>query len=473
MEQPALVISKDIVTELKRLASLASKDDIAFEQARIKYEKSGQTLVSSSSALAVALYDFSLRYASQPDLVDAKLHELGIQFKSTSSVYVKIARLAFDDVRDENGEVSRTRVSRYAGIIEAAHASGLTTEQFTKTVERGVTQAMRRFNSATKQVETDAIENGRALASELVGKQTFAIDHFPLPDNAAEGDDVELIARVEGGKLVVYGMLPSSPSNVRGLLSKLGAPVAEDGVQIGRLIPELLRAIKLVTGTKDTACSATYSINGEYVQFVVFGANATAVFMAPMDYNIFGTEPIVLPVADWRRIFNTLNPIRKHIASTTVNGLNWLINLDEDAVPDVDVWFEQNAKAKMIGVGKGSTLEIEIEAKEAEQLYLESSEWGKAAHFNPESFAVFSDFKSSKKTINLQLQADVLILGFSDKPLKGQLNLDRKTFAAAQPATKKMLRLSPELVMDQIDGYLRFSCMYDKAYQLSLIVSTV
>jgi len=157
MQQRALVISKDLVNELKSLAVLESKDDASFESARQRYEKTGQKLVSSSANLAIALYNFVLRYADQPTLVDDKLNELEIQFKNTSSVYVKIARLAFDDVRDENGNVSRTRVSRYASVIEAAHTQGLSSGVFKKTLEGGVTQALRKFARPSKSNVHDAV----------------------------------------------------------------------------------------------------------------------------------------------------------------------------------------------------------------------------------------------------------------------------------------------------------------------------
>lgn len=41
MTQRALVISKDLVNELKRLAALASKDDEALDEARKRYVRAG------------------------------------------------------------------------------------------------------------------------------------------------------------------------------------------------------------------------------------------------------------------------------------------------------------------------------------------------------------------------------------------------------------------------------------------------
>lgn len=470
MSQRALVIAKDLVNELKRLALLASKDDSAFEKARQQYEQAGQTLVSSSSSFAVALYDFALRYAGQPDLVEAKLHELGIQFKRSSTVYVKIARLAFDDTRDEKGEVSRTRVSRYAGIIEAAHAQGLTSVQFKKAVERGVTQAMRKFNTPSQKPAFDAVELGRELVSALAGKQTFAIEHFPLPEDAAEGDDVELLARVEDGKLVVYGMLPSNLSNVRGVLSKLGTQDVIEGLRSVQMLPELLRAIKLVTGTKDVSCLARLSVQGNQVHFAVLGPAASVVLVAPIEMNVFERDSIVLKVGDWRRIVETLNPLRKQIISVSSSASEIAVQFDEKHVPEVDKWFEANGKAKRIGVSTGSTLKIAVEELDFENGSLADLVWKDAVAHKREEIAPLLDFKLARKLVSFPQEAGTLKPSVADKALKDNINLGRKAFSAVQGALSKMLRLSDVITVDTAEGHVRFSCSYDKDYQLSFVV---
>lgn len=470
MAQRALVISRDLVTELKRLAALASKDDEALEDARKRYVRAGTAVVSSSSTFAIALYDFALRYADRPDLVDAKLDELGIQFKRTSSVYVKISRLAFDDVRDANGEVSRTRVSRYASIIEAAHTAGQTADDFRAIIERGVTQALRKLRNFGKAPESDAIELGREIASGLVGKRTFALEQFPLPDSASEGDDVELLARVEGGKLVVYGVLPPSVSNVRNVLSKLGAPPRTEAVQLGHLLPDMLRTIKLVTGSKTTDKLARYDIHGDYVRFSVYGMGADAVLTAPLDLSCFGSDSLALKVSDWRRIIETLSPLRKQLRAVTVKGAQIVVEFDEGAVPDIDKWFEENRKAKKIGVSDGAALYIALDVKEIEQDYLAELNWQSAVTVSQDQFAPLLSFKPTKKLVAVPLAAGVLKPTATDKALKEHVNLGRKALSALQGAAKKMLRLSSELVLERADGYLRITSKYDDGLELSLIV---
>lgn len=470
MAQEALVISRDLVRELNRLAVVASKDDDALEDARKRFVRAGTAVVSSGSTFAVALYDFALRYADKSDLLDAKLDELGIQFKRTSSVYVKISRLAFNDVRDENGEVSRTRVSRYASIIEAAHTAGQTAEQFRAIIERGVTQALRRLRSFGQAPASDAIELGREIASELVGKRTFALEQFPLPDSAAEGDDVELLARVEGGKLVVYGVLPPSVSNVRSMLSKLGSPSGTDTEQLGILLPDMLRAIKLVTGSKAVGSLARYEIVGDRMRFSVFGIGADAVLTAPLDLSCFGACDLTLDVSEWRRIVETLTPLRKHLRSVTVTGAQIFVGFDESAVPDIDKWFEDSGKAKKIGVSDGAALEIDLDGKDIEQDYLVGLNWQNAVTVTQDQMALLLSFKPTKRQVAVPLASEVLKPTATDKPLKGHVNLGRKTLSTLKGATKKMHRLSSELCLEHADGYFRVTSKYDNCLELSLIV---
>lgn len=470
MTQRALAISKDIVNELKRLAVLASKDDSFFDEARLQYERAGQMLVSSSSKLAVALYDFTLRYADQENLVEAKLTEHGVQFKRTSSVYVKIARLAFDDVKDEKGEVSRTRVSRYASIIQSAHAKGYTAAQFKKSVENGVTQALRKFSSADRAVSNDAVALGRELASSLAGKLTFQIDQFPLPENAAEGDDVELLARVEGGKLVVYGILPQNVSNVRGVLSRLGAREVTEALHAAQLLPELQRAIKLVSGKKDGSCKASYAAQVDQVRFSVFGPSASAVLVAPIEMNIFAGTGQVLKLDDWVRILETLAPLRKHITAVSSNANDLLVQLDEHQVPELTKWIEQNKKVIRIGKAVGSTLQILLEQQELGEDGFAGLTWDTAAVYSSDEIKPLLDFRLSKKLVSFRPQAGAVLPVASEKAQKDHINLGRKALSSTQAAIRKMLRLSHVIAVERADTHVRFSCTYGKGLQLSFVI---
>jgi hypothetical protein len=470
MTQQALVISKDLVNELKRLAVLASKDDVALEEARMRYVRAGEGAVSTSSTFAIALYDFALRYADQPRLVEAKLDEMGIQYKRSSSVYVKIARLAFDDTRDSKGEVSRTRVSRYASIIEAAHAAGRTADEFKKSVERGITQALRKLRDFGKAKDDSSIELGREIASSLVGKRTFAIEQFPLPENVTEGDDVELIARVEGGKLVVYGVLPPDVSNVRSVLSKLGTPSRTEAGQLGKLLPDMLRSIKLVTGSQDADAKALYDVQGGLVRFAVFGSKADALLVAPANLASFGMGALTLEVGEWRRIIETLNPLRNQIAAVSVEGGQIGVQFDEQAVPDLDNWFEKNGKPKKIGISDGAALHIEVQESKVEHDYLSELKWTDAVSVTEKEIKPLLDFKPTKKLVAIAFASAKLQPTASDKPLKDHINLGRKTLSVVQGAVKKMLRLCNELQVDRADGYMRMKAKYDDGIELSLVV---
>ena|GEM_PF-2439757 len=311
------------------------------------------------------------------------------------------------------------------------------------------------------------------MASELAGKQTFTIDQFPLPDNAAEGDDVELLARVEDGKLVVYGLLPSNVSNVRGVLSKLGAKNKADDLKLSEVVPELLRTIKLVTSVSDAECLAAYQPHDDHLSFTVFGPKAKAVFTAPKESGMFGSNPITLRVDQWRRITETLNPLRKHIVSISSDDTQISVEFDEQAVPDVNKWLEENGKAKQIGIGSGSSLDITVDAQTSETDELASLEWTDGVSCSKEDFELLLNFKPSKKYIAFALKDGAVKPVASDKALKDHVNLTRKSFSVVRAAIKKMQRLSPKLTAYQADGYLRLSCSYSECYQLSFVVPAV
>ncbi|MEJ1937185.1 hypothetical protein WDZ92_43885 [Nostoc sp. NIES-2111] len=104
----ALVIPKDVLNELRRLAVEAERNAALHDEAQKRYLKAGSDDIATSAKLAILLYDFTLKYASNPSLITAKLDELGLQYKKGTLVYYHICRLAVADVDDaDTGRTSR------------------------------------------------------------------------------------------------------------------------------------------------------------------------------------------------------------------------------------------------------------------------------------------------------------------------------------------------------------------------------
>ena len=451
------------------MAVVASKDDEAYDEAVRRHDRALKATISSSAELAIALYNFALRYAEQPGLINAKLKELGIQSKRDTSVYGKIARLAFDDLSDPDAQVSHPRISRYAQLIEAAHNGGMSADDFKKLVAIGVTKARERLLGAPQQPSNDVLEQGRGIVSGLLENRTFPIDQLPLPSNVNEGDDVELLARVEGGKLVVYGVVPNNLSNAQAVLKKLvsqqpGAP------KIGDILPELLLTLKLVTAQKDADCIATYVVSGDQITFTVTGPKAVAWMIAPATMDFIGGQSLALKAEDWRRLLNTLNPIRKHIQSVSFDGAKMQVDVNEKEVPEINKWFEKARKAISIGKAKGNSLEIGLDQHVEGDTVLKSSGWKGATSFTEDALKPLLEFKPAKQYVSFSIADSPLAPTSSAKPIAGNQNIVRVNLSILKSAAKKFLRWGESVTLDHIDEHLRISVQRDSGVDVAVIV---
>ncbi|SDG53467.1 hypothetical protein [Pelagibacterium luteolum] len=178
--QRALVISKDRFNDLKKLARAAVADERSHLAARHKADAATLRATRSTAEFGKALYAFTLDYAANPALVDAKLKEVGATVKSTTSVYQRIARLAFDDVRDDNGAVQRSQVQKYGELIELAHLANATAAEFASAIEVSMTRVRERFGYSGPKNKDEKLELGKSIATDITGSDAKTVIEVEL-----------------------------------------------------------------------------------------------------------------------------------------------------------------------------------------------------------------------------------------------------------------------------------------------------
>lgn len=472
MKSPAPIISKDLVNEMKSLAVQAVSDDASFEAAHEKFVAAGTRLSSSAASFAAALYDFALRYASQPALVNDKLRDLGITFKSPS-VHQCISRMAFDDVPGKDTDAIRQKTWRYGRLIELAYEQGKSADEFKKLVNKSIASAMQKLGAAPQDTST-AIDLGRQHASKLFANQSVPLATFSLPSTVElnEGEDVELLAKFEGGQLVVYGLVPPSMGNPAAVLTKIGTPLLPKKKAPLALLPDLQRALKLATSDKDDKSLATYDVRDERLHFTVATGTATVELSASSDYDILSGNTLTLPVATWARLFSSLAPLAKVVRDVTFDGKMLIALTKDDATTNLGRWYEENSKVITIGKAIDAALHIPLKGEPVSTHAVESSTWQHATTVNKDELEPLLSFKPSEAVATFKLGTKALAVRSSTKPVAGQVNLKRKHLSLLKKASAKLLRLSPEVTLDSIDTQLRISALAANGILYMLMIET-
>lgn len=469
MKTPALVISKDLVKELKRLAVIAIDDESNFGKVRDRYIAAGNKHSSSTSEFAVTLYTFVQQYADQHSLIDAKLSELGITYDSTS-VYHKIVRLAVDDVPNKDSSAVRMYVSRYGRLMEAAYVSGISATEFKAKVDKGITATMRSLGVIPVD-KPKAIALGRAEASNNLSNMTFPLQGVAPPPGIADGDEIELVARYENGQIVVYGMIPPSVSAPKAVLTKLGSSLLPPTRKPLDLLPHLQRVLKLVTNGKDPDKLASYTVSNSEVQFTVVGDGAVATLSAPLDFDFLSGNGITLPVSKWGDICFTLMPISKHVRAVGWDKDTLVVTADEFEVPDVKLWYQDKGKSPTLGEAVDASIFIELDGGTQTATHIvATSAWSGGQSFGEAKLAPLMQHEPGKPIATFQL-GPVLSVKGAKAAVAGNINVNKGQLKLLKAVCSKLLRLATnsEVTLDQAAGYLRVSASAENAMSYSVI----
>lgn len=453
-----LVVSKDLVTELQRLALAANENETAYEAAKQRYIRAATDALSSASQFAIALYNFTLEFANTPKLIEDKLTELGLQFKSTSSVFNHIARLAFKNI--EEGNAKRTRIHRYATLIERAHQQGLNSKEFKKLVTNGLRNAERKLFSEPAAKDTKALKKARDIASKFINEETFELTGAKLAEEIKEGSELQLLARFENGTITVYGVVPPSLSDTEAVLTKLVASTKKPEKHKHDVMRDMLAVIKLVTKVSDDKATASYKFKENKFHFVVTSKRGTAVLTGSSDFNLF-QQDITLSVADWGRVLTTLIPLRKHISSIDASPTEIVVSVDENEVPDIAAWVTQKGHGIAIGKASGATLLIELKGSQ-EHLEEPTGRWDPLATVPAEKIEGYFKFKPTKKYASVDFgDGDTIKFVAAARQSDDHTLLTKSAYRQLKAACSKMKSLAAELKFERRKNQLRVTAELD------------
>ena len=462
-----LVIPKDVLNELRRLAVEAERNAELHETARKRYLQAGSDDIATSAQLAMLLYDFTLKFASNPALITAKLKELGLQHKSDTSVYYHICRLAFADV----DEADTGRMSRYAKVIADAHSRGMTAAEFKKSISSGITNALNRLGASAGLPPSKVTELGRNAASEYLSKQEYTLGRVDLGDLAKEGDDVQLVARYEGGKLTVYGVIPPSVAQATAALAKLGRDTQPNPQAKFELLPELLKAIKLVTGVTDKEVTASYVATDKGIDFIVEAQKGTAIVKAGADYDVLGRN-LTLPVDTWGRILQTLIPARKKLVELAYDGKSIAASVDDEQIGSISEWYVKNGTPITIGEAAGSTLAIEVKSHKSHN-ELPGGRETTLNEFSEKQLEALFKFKPNKPVVALDLSGNTAKVSGSADGVEDRINLSKSSFMHLRAVLKKMLRWNDRVMFAKTKDSLLATVEVGRGMTMRLVLGLV
>lgn len=463
----ALVISKDLVNELRKLAIVAEKDEANFRTARDRYVRATNSTLKSSGVFAIALYDFALRYAEQQDLVDAELARLNIKVKSSSSVYYRIARLAFDDPSGE--DVNLPQASKYGQLIEDAHKLGKSHDDFVKLVSAGIENARKKLAPVS---DADMkLQLGRSVASSLLQNKQFAIDGMGLPEGVSEGDEVELLARCENGQIVVYGMVPKSKRGPAAILSKLGAAELGSRRQRGDIFPDMLRTIKLVATQKHYATGVgTFTQSSDGVQFLVSANGSHAIISASLDADFLGGKALSLHLSEWMRICTTMSLLQGQPLQMAFDGKTLTASVEGSDIYDLNAWFEEKRKRNTAGKVDGATISIDLEPMVLPADLLSDEEWTVAGEYAAEQLNPLFDFKPDQKFASVSFSSAGITVTSAKVKVANEVALTRKTLSVVKSVCRKLERLSERITFEQGKAHIRVSGVTKQQVRYALVV---
>lgn len=461
-----LVVSKDLVKELQRLAIAADVDESDFEEAKRRYERAATQALSSASQFAIRLYDFTLKFADTPQLISEKLKELGRQIKSTSTVYNNISRLAFDGL--EEGGAKRTRISRYATLIEKAHKQDMSVTDFKKLVESGLKNAERKLFAEPEIKDTRVLKKARDIASKLINNDTYELTGVTLAEQMAEGSELQLLAEYKNGKIIVYGLVPPHLSNTKAILAKLVTSTTKPEKQKHDLMKDMLNVIKLVAKTRDENSVASYRVKDGKLHFIVSAKIGGAVLTAPSSFDMF-QQDITLSVADWGRLLSTLIPLRKHISSIEASADEVVVSVDENAIPDIGAWMERKRHGISIGKPTDANLVIRLNGLK-EHLEELTGRWELLASVPTDKIEQCFKFVPSKKYTTIEGGKDAIRFASMARLSDEHDHLTKPSYRQLKSASVKMKGWANELSFETRKNQLRVSANMSDGTMLSVFV---
>lgn len=425
-------LPKDIVTRVRQLASEATRSEGAFDRAQQQYDRATKGLIQTARDLAIQLYAIAVDYADRPEAIDAELTRLSIRVKQSSSVYIRICRLAFED--ENTSEEASSRVSRYADLIGRAHASGMSKDHFATLASAGITAALRNLTGEA----AEPVQIGRKEAEKLLGRE---VELEGIKLGVADGTELQLLARYQGGRVVLYGIVPPAVSDTLDVLKRIGGKKLSEARKLGDVFPEILRTIKLVGSASDTHV-ASYSVGRSAAQFVMEKDAAVAVLSFPKNLDFASGSTISLPAKEWGQVCASIVPFFRQPMEASFDGKKLVVRVAGlDGEPLRDWLHKKNKKRPQVGDTIEDRLEIPISstnvATSTRQPKLKSS-----FEFSQAQLAPLLGLKVTAGYVGIELgDAGIKTKVAKSKGKTGDF-LSRKSLRVVKSAASKLLRLS-------------------------------
>ena len=452
----ALVISKDVLNELKRLALVMDKDIASLEKAQRQYVQASGRIANSTAEFASALYRFALEYADEPALIHAKVAEASITTKLSSSVYYKIARLAFDDGKGDASQVNLAQVSKYGSLIQAAHTAKMSADDFAERVGVSIDHLLKKLLPNGSADAVDKIDLGRqAIARFSLGK-TIDLQDLDIPDGFADGDDVELLARVENGKLVLYGVVPKEFGNPAAVLQRIGARELTAKRKVGDLFADIGRTIKLVTTfAGGVGQVGLMGVHDGRAKFLTSAYGNVAQVSFPLAENFLGSSHLQLTVVDWSKIVATVSALKGLPLAVSYSADTLIVDADIPDGKTLDIWLEKRKKPITIGRADGSKLAVDLVPTKDRPNKMPDKSGSKQRVLSAADYDAIEGAKMPKKSLWLATDDDAVEFHTEEK--SGGFAISKGALNAFKSVAAKLRRLG-QVEMSIGGKHMRLDC---------------
>lgn len=443
MAAVAKSIPKDRINKLRELAAEASRSEANFEKAAKHLKTAGSSLVTAARELATQLYAIACDYWDQPQAIDAELNRLSLTVKATSSVYIRICRLAF-----ANEDTDRSRISRYANLIERAHKQRMSKDAFAKLASSGLKGAL---NKVFAEIIDEPMQLGRREARKLLGgEQVFDAQLGP---DVKDGTELQLLGRYEDGKIVLYGMVPPDLADPTLILKKIGGAKLSEARKLGDVFPEVLRTIKLAGSDKDTKLVGSYVVGRSTCQFVVESNGCIAELSLPKRLDFSSGTDVASSAKIWADVCKTVAIVGKKPLEATFDGVNLKLSVGGlKGEPLID-WLAKKKKPTW-GAVHDDTIVIPISPLSAVKTARVSRSKG-ATEYDQQQMDVLLTYKPSATFTEIQFGADrIATRAVKSKSKTGNL-VSRKSLRLLKDAARKLLSWSNGTVSAScVGGYV-------------------
>lgn len=304
-----VTIPKDILNRLQKLAVDVETNERRYAKAQQVYHAATAEAAGSSVEFANELYDFVLKYQPLPDLIDQRLEELNLKTKASTSIYHRIARLAFAGV--DKGAEARSQISKYGSLMQEAHAKGMTLARFKDLTSVSLARLISELDIHLSPDAKAKVKTGRELASQLLGEEELSFESKALTETVPEGGDVQLLARHENGRLVVYGAMPTERTEVNALLQRIGAKHIASQRKNFDAFSDIARLLRLSGQATDETVTGTLQEHGGNWTFILASKiSASSITVPAPSASILNGSVVSLPATKWDRLCASIGALK-------------------------------------------------------------------------------------------------------------------------------------------------------------------